>query len=238
MKYRLIKNFLTRISRIIFYLLPKEIRQQNYENDLEAELRLKLKKETVERLGEHFKKSLILKNNTIRKYAIKTALLNDKNREYYYLEFGAGTGESINFFSKFVNKIFCFDSFEGLQEDWAGSNLARGHFNRDKKIPQLEPNVICIVGMVQDTLDDFLKKNNPKINFVHFDMDTYTPTKFVLEKLKPYLVKDAVILFDELYNYVGWENGEYKALREAFGENEFDFLAFEIDDQRSAIRIK
>ena len=39
------------------------------------------------------------------------------------------------------------------------------------------------------------------------DMDTYNPTKFTLEKLKPYLVKNAIILFDELYNYPGWKMG-------------------------------
>ena len=70
------------------------------------------------------------------------------------------------------------------------------------------------------------------------DMDTYNPTKFTLEKLKPYLVKDAVILFDELYNYPGWRNGEYKALMEVFKEDEFKYRAFVINNVRCAIQIK
>ena len=47
----------------------------------------------------------------------------------------------------------------------------------------------------------FLKEKNPKINFVHMDVDTYESSKFVLESIKPNLVKGSVILFDELYNF-------------------------------------
>jgi hypothetical protein len=108
----------------------------------------------------------------------------------------------------------------------------------NKKIPRLNSNVTPIVGWVEDTLDDFLKQHNPKINFVHLDMDTYKSTKFTLEKLKPYLVKNAIILFDELYNYVGWEDGEYKALNEVFKENEFEYKAFTIHTDKAVIQIK
>ena len=70
------------------------------------------------------------------------------------------------------------------------------------------------------------------------DMDTYSPTKFTLEKIKPYLVKDAIILFDELYNYLGWEYGEYKTLKEVFKENEYIYKAFVINNVQCAIQIK
>ena len=69
-------------------------------------------------------------------------------------------------------------------------------------------------------------------------MKTKYSTKFTLEKLKPYLVKNAIILFDELYNYVGWEHGEYKALKEIFNDNEFQYKAFRIDFYRSVIQLK
>ena len=174
----------------------------------------------------------------IREYAIKTSLLNDKNKEYYYLEFGVWKGESSDFFSKFLNKLYCFDSFEGLKEEWVGTTYSKGHFSLNKKIPSLNQNVELVVGWVDDTLDDFLKKHNPKINFVHLDMDTYSPTKFVLEKIKPYLVKNSTIIFDELYNYPGWKEGEFKALKEVFNDNEFKFKAFNIRSEQCVIQIK
>jgi hypothetical protein len=68
-------------------------------------------------------------------------------------------------------------------------------------------------------------------------MDTYTPTKYTLEKIKPYLVKGAVIVFDELYQFTGWEEGEYKALYEVFNEDEFSYLAFNINGVNASIQI-
>lgn len=94
----------------------------------------------------------------------------------------------------------------------------------------MNSNINPVIGWVEGTLDDFLSQYNPRVNFIHFDMDTYSPTKFTLEKIKPYLTKNAIIIFDELYNYPGWENGEYKALKEVFSEKEFVFKAFSLID--------
>ena len=244
---KIIKFILRKIcgyfSRVIFWIIPYEFHPPK--TGVPLKLDENLRDETFNHFKEHIKQSIIFTNNwdnwdnwKIREYAIKTALLNDKNKEYYYLEFGTFKGKSANLFSKFINKLYCFDSFEGLKEDWVGTLAPKGHLNLDKKIPKLNSNVEPIVGWVEDTLDDFLKKHNPKINFVHMDMDTYSPTKFTLEKIKPYLVKDAIILFDEFYNYLGWEYGEYKALKEVFKEDEFRYKAFVINYVTCAVQIK
>jgi len=175
---------------------------------------------------KYFKNSIFLAENTIREYSIKKSIKNDKDFEKYYLEFGVFRGYSINYFSQFVKNIYGFDSFEGLKEDWKGSSEMFGSFDLSGNIPKLNKNVSTVKGWVQDTLPNFLKENNPKINFIHMDMDTYETTKFVLSSLKPYISKKCIILFDELYNFPGWEVGEYKALQEVFNENEYEFLAF------------
>ena len=235
---KIIIVILKKISSAIYLLIPEDFKK-GPNKLLKLKLHEDLANETLNHFKEHLKNSLIFEDvKEIREYAIKTALLNDEKKEYYYLEFGVFKGRSTNYFSKFVNKIYCFDSFEGLKEDYVGRHFPRGSFNLNKKIPKLNPNAEPIVGWVEDTLDNFLKKHNPKINFVHMDMDTYNPTKFTLEKLKPYLVKNAIILFDELYNYPGWRNGEYKALMEVFKEDEFKYRAFVINSVRCAIQIK
>ena len=134
-------------------------------------------------------------------------------------------------------KIYGFDSFEGLKEDWVGTSVTKGTFDLKKEIPKLENNVVPIAGWIQDTLPPFLKEKNPKINFVHMDVDTYESSKFILEKIKPHLVKGAIILFDELYNFEGWDVGEYKALTEVFNENEYKFISFSTDTAQAAIKI-
>lgn len=201
-----------KISRFIYKVIPVEFKRQK-KNDLSEVVFNYGLNETFNNFKTHFKKSVLFDNGqAIRKYAINNSLLNDKNLEYFYLEFGTYSGESANMFSKYVKKLYTFDSFEGLSNDWVGRlNRPKGFFNRNGKLPKLNSNVEPVVGWVEDTLDNFLNSHKPKINFIHFDMDTYGPTKFTLMKVKPYLLKNAILMFDDFYNYFGWDQGEYKA---------------------------
>ena len=235
------------ISTCIFWIIPPELRTlSQQELSIETLLNENNTRENYEHFKDIFKTTVLFKDvgrtrrfglGRIRKYAIENAISNDKQKELFYLEFGVFRGESSNFFSKYVKKLYAFDSFEGLSEDWGGSKFGKGHFNLNKKIPELNSNIEPIVGFAQDTLDSFIENKNPKINFVHLDMDTYPSTKYVLKKLKPLLNKNSIIIFDELYNYSGWENGEYKALKEVFDDDEYIFKAFNIMGQEVVIQI-
>tara|TARA_B100001123_G_C15149761_1_gene963044 strand:+ start:326 stop:1084 length:759 start_codon:yes stop_codon:yes gene_type:complete len=198
---------------------------------------------------KHFKKyfynSIFLKRDQLRNYSIKRSISNHEENDYY-LEFGVFTGNSINNFSKFLKKIniYGFDSFEGLKEDWFGhvegkEFMGGTHlYDLKKRIPKLNKNVIPVIGWAQDTLPKFIENNkNMKINFIHMDMDTYPSTKFVLEKLKPYMKNNCIIIFDEIYNFSGWKVGEYKALSEVFKENEYKFICFSMDGPQAVIEI-
>ena len=46
-----------------------------------------------------------------------------------------------------------------------GNTEAIGTFNLNKKVPKL--NKMSNSWLIQNTLDNFLEKENPKINFVH-----------------------------------------------------------------------
>ena len=229
---KFIRNILNIFKKYAFpnYLRPKSVYQFYLE---EQNLRC------FEHFKNHLKNSVLLTTNKLRDYSINLAKENDNDPEYYYLEFGVFSGTTINSFSKKLkNKnIYGFDSFEGLKEDWLGTSVTKGTFNLNKKIPKLENNVIPIAGWIQDTLPIFLKDKKPKINFVHIDVDTYETSKFILNLIKPNLVKGAVILFDELYNFEGWDIGEYKALQETFEEKEYQFKSFATDGQQVVIKI-
>lgn len=242
----LLKNILIKISsvfllvyRVLKYICPEELKPDRKKTLIELKLEENLADETFRTFKDHFKKSLLFTSDEqIRGYAIKTALRNDPNNIYYNLEFGTWKGTSANYISKFAKKLYAFDSFEGLREDWVGTAAPMGNCNLDKKIPKLNKNVEPVIGWIEDTLEDFLKKHNPKVNFVHIDVDTYGTTKFILEKIKPYLTENAILAFDELYNYIGWEHGEYKALNEVFKQDDFEYKAFRIDFLRSVIQLK
>lgn len=239
----MIRSLLSKISRLIYWIIPREYHPKKAQDKIEFELEKRIinevADETFKNFKDEFKKCVITRNYTdTRKYAIETSLLNDKNQDFYYMEFGVWKGESANLFSKYVKKFYAFDGFEGLKEDWVGTTFEKGSLNLNKKIPHLNKNVEPVVGWIQDTLDDFLKKHEPKINFVHLDMDTYESTKFALIKLKPYLVSKAIIIFDELYNFIGWENGEYKAMIEVFEKNEYEYKAFNLRGCNVVIQLK
>ncbi len=240
---KIIKFILIKISRIIYWIIPEEFKRknQNFRDSLKTLIENKKTEKTYEVFHKHISSSLIFDDVwQIRNYAIKKSLeIEDKKKkDLYYLEFGTWTGGTANYFSKYVDKLYTFDSFEGLKEDWVGTKLSKTYFNLNKKIPNLASNVEIVNGWVEDTLDEFLKKEKPLIQFIHFDIDTYNSTKFVLEKIKPFLNKNSILVFDQFYNYVGWEMGEYKAFMETFSDNEFNYKAFRITGRQVVIEIK
>jgi hypothetical protein len=143
------------------------------------------------------------------------------------IEFGVYKGASLKFFSKRINqKFYGFDSFEGLRNSFGGVN-ALLRFRRNGKKPRFLPkNVELIVGDVENTLENFLKNSDIRVNFIHFDMDVYEPTKYALEALKPFLGSGTLILFDEVRGNINWQFGEYLAIEEVLERNFYEWVAF------------
>ena len=242
---KFLKFILQKISRVIYFLIPKEFKSESMDiHDPASFIKLLNEyknKETFESFLDKINNSVPFMGHeptAIRKYAIDLALSNkDENSdEFYYLEFGVYDGTSANFFSEHVKNLYAFDSFQGLPEDWKGVE-PKGSYSMKRKIPKLNSNVHMIVGWVEDTLDDFLEQHNPKINFVHIDMDLYKPTKFNLQKIKPFLINKSIIVFDELYNYMNWKDGEFKALTEVFSNEEYKYKAFRLNGCQVVIEI-
>jgi hypothetical protein len=132
-------------------------------------------------------------------------------------EFGVWKGESINFFAKncLEARVYGFDSFEGLEEDWYGFILPKGSFSTNGKIPKCESNVKLIKGLFEETLPNFVNElNQEQIMILHMDADTYKPTKYVLELLIKNLNRGSIIIFDEYFGYSNWRLHEFRALQE------------------------
>ena len=208
----------------------------------------RFKAEELDKCYNHFKKhfydAVFLDHHELKKFSITRAIENDKNKDdSYYLEFGVFKGGSINLFSEYLSplskKIYGFDSFEGLREDWKGHVFyPKGSLSLNKKLPDVKKNVYLNQGWIQDTLPTFLKQEKVnKINFIHIDVDTYETTKFILSQTKELMSENAVILFDDLYNFSGWSVGEYKALQEVYSEEEYKFIAFSINKGNASIQI-
>ena len=142
-----------------------------------------------------------------------------------WLEFGVATGKTINYISSFTNdKIYGFDSFEGLPEKWR-ERYDKGSFTQHGILPQVTNNVELIKGWFNETLEPFIKTHNKKVSFSHMDADLYSSTKYIFDVLKNYIDTDCIIIFDELVNYEGFdgETGELRAFYEFITENKVDY---------------
>ena len=157
---------------------------------------------SIPNLGESNERHYVL--STVMKKGVPKGL---------WLEFGVASGKTINLISNYTDVVYGFDSFEGLPEKWR-DGFEKGAFNRNGEFPQVNDNVILIKGLFTDTLAPFLKEQNKKISFIHIDCDLYSSTKTILEEIFPYLDKECILVFDELVNYPGYEDGELKAFSE------------------------
>ncbi|MCE0506816.1 TylF/MycF family methyltransferase [Roseivivax sp. GX 12232] len=166
----------------------------------------------------------------IRRYCLARALAGPAAAGLI-AEFGVWRGHGVNLFAKGApdREVWGFDSFEGLEEDWTGHAKGgqAGRFSLQGALPEVSDNVHLVKGWVQDTLPDWLAaRPGTALAFAHMDLDTYSPTRFVLEALAPRLVPGSVLLFDELYGYPGWRHHEWRALSEVLAPERYRFLAF------------
>jgi hypothetical protein len=158
------------------------------------------------------------------KYVFEEMKLQQKPKTLW-LEFGVASGCTINYISQFTKqKVYGFDSFEGLPEKWR-DGFDKGAFNQNGQLPKVNDNVELVKGWFDQTLVPFLKKHKQKISFVHIDADLYSSTKYILNGLKDRFDKDCVVVFDELVNYPGYDGdtGELKAFYEFITENKVDY---------------
>lgn len=143
-----------------------------------------------------------------------------------FLEMGVCTGRTINFIAALNprQRIWGFDSFAGLPERWARTDITvpQGTFRANVKgwMPPVLHNVTLVKGMFHETLPEFksrVLKSTP-IAFLHVDCDIYASTKEIFNQLVDNIVSGTVIVFDEFYNYPGAEEQEFRAFQEFLGQ--------------------
>jgi hypothetical protein len=137
------------------------------------------------------------------------------------MEFGVAAGGSFSQICHLASPrmVYGFDWFYGLPEHW-NKNNPKGKFSTDGAIPRVPENGSIIAGLVQETLGDFLETHDSAVAFAHMDLDLYSSTSFVLEKLAPRCVDGTVLLFDEIFDN---PDHEEKAFLEFLDATGFDF---------------
>ncbi len=154
------------------------------------------------------------------------------------LEFGVSSGATLNYIASLTNrKVFGFDSFEGLPERWR-DGYPSGSFAVSEK-PEVPENAELVEGWFEETLQPFLKEQAGTVAFLHIDCDVYSSTKTIFNHLKGRIQPGSVIVFDEYFNYPGWQHGEYQAFQEFISETGlgYRYIGYNYRDEQVAVKI-
>jgi len=139
------------------------------------------------------------------------------NDKIYFLEFGVFWGQTYKVWvaenKNPASKFAGFDTFTGLPEHWG--NIKEGSFNAKGNLPDVQdPRSKFYVGLIQDTLPDFVKDfsaDHRKV--IHIDVDLYNATLITLILMQPFLRKGDLIIFDDFFTLTKASH-EYKAFND------------------------
>jgi hypothetical protein len=163
-----------------------------------------------------------------------------KKRSQLFCEFGVYKGTTINHIARQIkSKIYGFDSFQGLPEHWRDGFPAGTFDLASQGLPKCEPNVELVVGWFDATLPQFVTEHTEPISFLHVDCDLYSSTKTVFDHLGKQLISGSVIVFDEYFNYPGWQEHEHLAFKEFIdcAHHRFEYLCYNRFHEQVAVQI-
>lgn len=161
----------------------------------------------------------------VRTFDNKFELLDfciQESGEGHILEFGVYKAQTLNYMAKNYpdRRFFGYDTFEGLPETWR-TGFFKGHFDVEE-LPNTPSNVSLVKGLFSETLPE-QKQELGEVALIHIDCDLYSSTKAVFNEIGNIADSGTIIVFDEYFNYPGWEDGEYKAFQEFIEDKDLDF---------------
>jgi len=155
------------------------------------------------------------------------------------LEFGVWSGTTLKVIAEARGGagVHGFDSFEGLPEGWR-TGFPAGAFSTGET-PDV-PGAELVIGWFSDTLPKFLAEHDGEpVAFVHVDCDLYSSTVTVLEHVGPRLLPGSVLVFDEYFNYPGWQQHEHRAWYEYVQRTglQFSYEGYTVDHEQVVVRV-
>jgi hypothetical protein len=165
--------------------------------------------------AQYFLQHMLLAENLVHREALIRFAMGKCSVKGLVLEFGVYAGQSLRVIAGCTSDlVYGFDSFQGLPEDWT-RHQKKGRFDLEGKLPKFEePNVRLAPGWFGETLPSFLSEYAGPVRFLHVDCDLYRSAATVFTHLGPRIVSGSVIVFDEYFNYPGWEQHEFRAFQE------------------------
>ena len=223
-----------------FDLRIKYLLRQFY-SDKSNNLKLRLLERATDSSCEYIENNMAHVKSVNTNFKVMDEALSHVKIEGLKLEFGVFSGRTINHIAEFFkkDKIYGFDSFEGLPEFWR-DGFDKGFFDVKNNLPKVSENVELVKGWFNETLPGFVQDKRENVAFLHVDCDLYSSTKTIFKELAPFIVSGTVIVFDEYFNYPGWQQGEFKAFQEFVAQYhvEYEYITYNNRHEQVALIIK
>jgi hypothetical protein len=206
--------------------------------DLVRHLEIRARSSSAEFIEQHMAKARALQSgDEVIDFAIKQIPPDLKG---LFCEFGVYQGNTINHIARQTkSKVYGFDSFEGLPEFWRDGFPAGAFELKKEQLPKCEGNVELVVGWFDKSLPPFAGAHPEPLAFLHVDCDLYSSTQTVFKILGQRLVQGSVIVFDEYFNYPGWQEHEHRAFIEYAKEagRRFEYICYNRNHEQVAVKI-
>lgn len=189
--------------------------------------------ESAEYVDHHMPGVMCFENDI----ALLSYILTSDRIGGHILELGVASGRTINYIAQRVeHEVHGFDSFQGLPEDWT-PQFKKGAFAQEP--PAVAGNVKLHVGLFDKTIAKFAEDYLGAISVIHIDCDLYSSTKVALDILTSRIMPGTKIIFDEYFNYPGWQHHERKAFSEFCRKNgvSYKYLGYVPSHQQVAVEI-
>jgi len=107
------------------------------------------------------------------------------------------------------------------------------------RLPKVSANVELVVGYFDATLPGFVAEMTENVRLFHIDSDVYSSAATVFSELESRIVAGTIIVFDEYWNYYGWEQNEHKAFMEFVARTgrTFEYIGFASGHLSVAVKI-
>lgn len=206
-----------------------------------SDISLALQQEATQSTAAYVRRHMPLVQSVRRWHEVHNVAIEAVTLDGLVLEFGVFEARTATYIAGKRNwHLHGFDSFEGLPEPWR-DGFPAAKFSRPT-LPEVPDNVTLHVGLFADTLPPFLASlpSPPEpVAYLHVDSDLYSSARTIFDGLSDRIVPGTVIVFDEYFNYSGWEDGEYKAFQEFVAARglTYEYLTYNHEHQQVAVRI-
>jgi hypothetical protein len=134
-------------------------------------------------------------------------------------------------------EILAFGMSSGLPEDWR-PGFPAGSFAQDG-LPEVRGATI-VDGPYEQTLPEFKAQHPEPIALLYLDTTIYSSTATVLDLLEDQLATGTIIVFDEYFNYPGWQDGEFRAWAEFVERSgiKFRYEGYTFDNEQVVVSVQ